>query len=462
MTMQEAILSNEYISARDMLKTILTERVEDIELSDNIPPLNDITDSNKVFKGKLSVLFVDMRKSTDLTDELKSKKMVKIYRSFIRMVVQAIRYCDGQSRQFAGDGVLGVFQDSSDVENPINSCEKAVRAARYILTLIDYCLNPQLKEHLDGISIGCGVGVCTGTVMVTKIGMRGKEADDTAENEMGIVWVGQTTNKASRLCSLTAPREIFIDEETYSGISDNTDLWKKETRIRGTKPYIGYISKAHYLPLADGLEIEPIISDETNEVNKSFVQSIFDETENRALQLVDEISKKSTELTSKIIALGEKEQALNNKEISLNKREQNIALLEQQRYFAIKIEFLEKIAGEFTKEQIKALGKGYLLTMINELKTLSKTIKYGEFSGGQSWRMSQVYEALELYEEFYHEVCNMAKCGFQIWESEVKTILDNTYLRTALKDYLTEYINSYKNNERSDEYKKLLKMIDGD
>lgn len=62
-------------------------------------------------KGKFTnfvkdiILFVDMRKSTDLTDELKSKKMVKVYRAFIRMIIQAIRYCGGQSRQFAGDGL---------------------------------------------------------------------------------------------------------------------------------------------------------------------------------------------------------------------------------------------------------------------------------------------------------------------------------------------------------------------
>ena len=38
--------------------------------------------------------------------------------------------------------------------------------------------------------------------MITKVGMRGKESDETAENETGIVWVGSTTNYANRYCGL--------------------------------------------------------------------------------------------------------------------------------------------------------------------------------------------------------------------------------------------------------------------
>ena len=158
--MEESFIpSSEFETANNAVNNILGQSVEEIEITDILPPLNDITDSNKVFKGKLSVLFVDMRKSTDLTDELKSKKMVKVYRSFIRIVIQAIRYSGGYTRQFAGDGIMGVFQDSNEDEKIITSSQKAVQAARYIHTLIDYCLNPALKKSMN-ICIGCGVGIC--------------------------------------------------------------------------------------------------------------------------------------------------------------------------------------------------------------------------------------------------------------------------------------------------------------
>ena len=67
------IPASEFETASNAVNNILGQPVEEIEITDILPPLNDIADSNKVFKGKLSVLFVDMRKSTDLTDELKSK-----------------------------------------------------------------------------------------------------------------------------------------------------------------------------------------------------------------------------------------------------------------------------------------------------------------------------------------------------------------------------------------------------
>ena len=47
--------------------------------------------------------------------------MVKVYRSFIRIVIQAIRYSGGYTRQFAGDGIMGVFQDSNEGDQIILS-----------------------------------------------------------------------------------------------------------------------------------------------------------------------------------------------------------------------------------------------------------------------------------------------------------------------------------------------------
>ena len=143
-----SLKSSELESATNALERILGQSVEEIELSDTVPVLDEVSDSNKVFKGKLSVLFVDIRGSVDLTDDLKSKKMVKVYRGFIRMAIQAIRYSGGFTRQFAGDCVMGVFQDSTENGYAISSSEKAVNAARYIHTLIDYCLNPALKDAL--------------------------------------------------------------------------------------------------------------------------------------------------------------------------------------------------------------------------------------------------------------------------------------------------------------------------
>lgn len=85
------ILASEFETASNAVNSILGQPVEEIEITDILPPFNDIADSNKVFKGKLSVLFVDMRKSTDLTDELISKK--KEHWGLTPMWHVKIRFC---------------------------------------------------------------------------------------------------------------------------------------------------------------------------------------------------------------------------------------------------------------------------------------------------------------------------------------------------------------------------------
>ena len=48
------IPASEFETASNAVKNILGQPVEEIEITDILPPLNDIADSNKVFKGKLA------------------------------------------------------------------------------------------------------------------------------------------------------------------------------------------------------------------------------------------------------------------------------------------------------------------------------------------------------------------------------------------------------------------------
>lgn len=151
------------------------------------------------------------------------------------------------------------------------------------------------------ICIGCGIGICTGTIMATKAGMRGKESDETAENETGKVWVGSTTNYANRYCSLAHPCEIFIDENTYSEIKDSK-VWTKTSRTKGNKVFEGYMVDEYYLSLPEETKTEIVKADKENYFETSFIQEIFAETQKKVLLLVDEISIKSAEL---VVALEE-------------------------------------------------------------------------------------------------------------------------------------------------------------
>ena len=63
-------------------KIIFTEVLEK-ELPNSLPITDDLSDSNKIYHGKVSMLFVDMRESTKLPDKFSVDQLVKIYRSYI-------------------------------------------------------------------------------------------------------------------------------------------------------------------------------------------------------------------------------------------------------------------------------------------------------------------------------------------------------------------------------------------
>ena len=84
----------------EQLKKITLQKVEEININNNIPTVADLKDNNQVHVIDATILFIDIRKSTELTDLSLPKTMVKIYRSFIRMAVDCVRKNNGVTRQF--------------------------------------------------------------------------------------------------------------------------------------------------------------------------------------------------------------------------------------------------------------------------------------------------------------------------------------------------------------------------
>lgn len=447
--MDNIISKTEYEAVFNAIQKSLSTKVEEIELSDKIPILDNTQDNNKVFRGKLSVLFVDMRKSTDLTDDLKSKKMVKIYRSFIRMIIQAIRYSGGETRQFAGDGVMGVFQDDVYADDKIKSSEKAIKAARYIITMMDYCLNPLLSKNMDGLSIACGVGVCTGTVLVTKVGMRGKEQDSTSENEMGLVWTGKTTNYASRYCGLANSCEIFIDSKTYSELNDKS-VWDECNRVKGNKVFKGFVSHQYYLDLDDEISQKPV-SIEPKKNSDSFLKEIFDETQQKAQAFVESFLKEYGQRTLEDFNLAKREKNITNRENALNK------LLMDNKADLI-YDCIVEIKNNFTDEQVRALGKDFFVDRIAQLTDLNKKLGRDYWHSYEASELFSIYSVFNMTYEGYQMLCIMAKNGFPIYEYEIKHVVDY-YDTSELKELLLNYYYS-NNNEQADRYKKCADMLE--
>ena len=61
------------------LNTITSQKVEEFEISLDTPPtLEELPDSNKAYSLYASILFIDIRKSTQLVEESQARSMVKV------------------------------------------------------------------------------------------------------------------------------------------------------------------------------------------------------------------------------------------------------------------------------------------------------------------------------------------------------------------------------------------------
>lgn len=388
--MKDIISKAEHEQLNTAISKILSNEVLEKDITGNLPKIADLCDSNKIYAGKVSVLFVDMRKSTKLPEQFPSEQLVKIYRSYIRTVVQAIRYSGGVVRDFMGDGVLSLFVDDEDGKSE----EKAVVAARYIATAIDKCLNPALDEILN-YRLSCGIGINTGEISLSKVGMKGKEKDEDSENEYGIAWIGASTNLACKQCSVMDKEKIFICNATYSALTNTNkkEFWKQVDIHCGHNTLHGYVADKYYLKLDN--EAEPCVA--TSTAQSQNVLNLVDfklknlEEEAKTLgKTLSEINKKQTELDKK-------EKALNNKKEALDMK--STALKKSQYYFYRSVLGSAHCKAAYAKSMGKDFWEQYLQKAISIGAEINKSEQ--EVKQDVSCFMVSIYEDLELYDKAY-------------------------------------------------------------
>lgn len=418
------------------IQQILEGAVYDQKIEDTIPLMNDLTDANKIYKGKCTMLFVDIRGSTLLTEQFEDEQLVKIYRSYTRVIIQGIRYSGGTVRDFMGDGILAVFTDSEKGKSE----EKSLRAARYITTVIDKILNPALDKHLNGFRISCGIGVSTGQVMMTKVGMKGLERDEESENEYGIAWIGNCTNYACKHSGLVSNGAIFIDKNTFSEIDLDKDKWSYVEQIKSNIIFKGYIAEKYYLELED--ERKEYGSDK--KVSNNREQVLLD-----TLGLI--FKNQLITINEQSIELGKKEEknrkdALINHEFYLELTEKEATLNDEKyRLLFEKYNFKRLIvqSGHCKTDYVIAMKKDFwennLRQMFEAGVSIGKT--ESEMKADISYAMVDIYQVLELYTEAYDYLVEQARGHAWINPYKVKQIVEKTghyiALVSALKDRLS-------------------------
>ncbi len=148
-------------------------------------------------RRQLTVMFVDLVNSTDLSVRLDPEEMREVLRGYQSAVTGELQRMEGHVAKFMGDGVLAYFGWPVARED---AAERAVRAA------LSVCAAVGAQRAPDGAALAARVGIATGLVVVGEL-IGAAEAQERAV-------VGDTPNLAARLQAAAPPGGVVIGHGT--------------------------------------------------------------------------------------------------------------------------------------------------------------------------------------------------------------------------------------------------------
>ena len=159
---------------------------------------------------EISILFVDIRGSTQLAEKMPVAEYSQLIRRFYNATTKPLYSHNALIEKFVGDGLTAFFVPAFA---GTNHALAAIKAGKEIL---------HITGHGNGKIpwIPTGVGINTGVAYVGSMKMEGGRTDITI--------LGDAVNTAARLCSQAAPGEILVGNAAMdmSGLAKE----KHETR----------------------------------------------------------------------------------------------------------------------------------------------------------------------------------------------------------------------------------------
>lgn len=217
----------------DKVQTILDEQFEVEEVS-YVPDLENtkLTFGNKGLQFEATVLYIDMRGSTELLNKHNKSTVAKIHMAYFHAIVKIANSLGGQARSFNGDSLLVFFQGTTKIT--LSNAVQAAMQMKYMIDNEDGGINKLLKKYS---TIDFGIGIDDGKILCTKVGVSGT-------NNRDLIWIGNTVNKSVVLSDRAkSPTHIAISYHVYNnlldrvkygtrksifGIDEKVDMWSNQ------------------------------------------------------------------------------------------------------------------------------------------------------------------------------------------------------------------------------------------
>jgi adenylate cyclase len=205
---------------RDVFSRFVPEQVVDQVLAR--------TDSDLRLGGReveATVMFSDLRGFTSSAEHMPAERVIHVLNHYLHEMSEAILGHGGALLSYMGDGIYAVF--GAPIEQP-DHAERALAAAREMLSDRLPRFNAWMKEQGLGEGYQMGIGLNTGPIMTGNVG-HARRLEYTA--------VGDVVNTASRIEGMTkgTPYSVFVSESTYGNLSRPPDdlVFFEEMEVRG-------------------------------------------------------------------------------------------------------------------------------------------------------------------------------------------------------------------------------------
>lgn len=200
----------DYLKSIERINEILDSSDNDYLESKNIPTQDKLTYKNGYYVD-ITVVFIDMRKSKELSSKHTRPVLAKIYRAFISEVIAILKGTTTINEIYVeGDGVWGVFNTET-----VEHINEVFETAGRVLSLVDILNIQFLKKGYSQIKIG--IGIDDGKSLYMQAGYKGSGINE-------VVWIGKVVGETAKLCNFgnkeIDDKSLMVSERIYSDLTD--------------------------------------------------------------------------------------------------------------------------------------------------------------------------------------------------------------------------------------------------
>jgi class 3 adenylate cyclase len=175
-----------------------------------VPESEDVQLGNDAIKLSATVLYADLRDSTQLVDDKKTEFAAEVYKTFLHCAAKLIKNAGGVITAYDGDRIMGVYLGTAKNTS-------AAATALKINYAVQKIINPALSAQYmkSSYEIRHRVGIDTSDLFVARTGVRGSN---------DLVWVGRAANYAAKLAALPGEHASYITSDVYRVLNKSAKL----------------------------------------------------------------------------------------------------------------------------------------------------------------------------------------------------------------------------------------------